>query len=731
MAETGNSICEKESDVGKEVVYGRASGEQIPNPHDYDQSVETSQMGNGLSETEGVSDGALAEPMKNRDNKSVDEAAETGNSIRENESDVRKEVVSGGASGEQIPNLHDDDQSVHETSQMGNGLGETEGVSDGALREPIKNRDDNKSVYEIAETGNNIGEKESDVGKEVVYGGASGEQIPNPNDYDQSVDENSQMGNGLGETEAVSDDALAEPMKNRDNKSVDEAAEIGNSIRENESDVGKEVVFGGASGEQIPNLHDDDQSVDETSQMGNGVEETEAVSDGALCEPIKNRDHNKNVYEIAKTGNSIGEKESDVGKEVVYGGASGEQIPNPHDYDQSVDETSQMGNVLCETEAVSDGALAEPMKNRDNKSFDEAAEPGNNSDAEKESDSVKQVIISGGASAEQITNPHDDDGSVYETSQTGNGVLETERMSDRAPAEPIQNRNDKNSVDETAKKGNNSGAENESDAVKQGQHITHSDHDKSPDETAEMANGVCEKTVELEGDVVKQGMTYDGESGEQTKNRDDRENIDESKANLDAKSEMTERENLFSDIDSDVENQTDGDTDFTDIINTLADEIIETLAEETVSKYYAIEGNEEKKEGQTRNPPLEFSDKLHKVNSSDLESEEEDNLSLAKLKALNELKHTLRESTPMSMSMEEYRLRYQEELDAKTIHKKCVKALTGSIISDKSASVHSDSEVSATGLKSDTTFSNGMESDSSKEWTIITRKKNKGKKSKK
>ena len=561
MAETENSIREKESDVGKEVVYGRASGEQIPNRHDDDQSVETSQMGNGLGETEAVSDGALAEPMKNHDNKSVDEAAETGNSIRENESDVRKEVVSGGASGEQIPNLHDDDQSVHETSQMGNGLGETEGVSDGALREPIKNCDDNKSVYEIAETGNNIGEKESDVRKEVVYGRASGEQIPNPNDYDQSLDENSKMGNGLGETEAVSDDTLAEPMKNRDNKSVYEIAETGNSIRENESDVGKEVVFGGASGEQIPNLHDDDQSVHETSQMGYGVEETEAVSDGALHEPIKNRDHNKNVYEIAKTGNSIGDKESD--------------------------------------------------------------------------------------------------------------------------------------------------------------------------ETAEMANGVCEKTVELEGDVVKQGMTYDGESGEQTKNRDDRQNIDESKANLDAKSEMTDRENMFSDIDSDVENQTDGDTDFTDIINTLADEIIETLAEETVSKYYAIEGNEEKKEGQTRNPPLESSDKLHKVNSSDAESEEEDNLSLAKLKALNELKHTLHESTPMSMSMEEYRLRNQEELDAKTIHKKCVKALTGSIISDESASVLSDSEVSATGLKSDTTFSNGMESDSSEEWMIITRKKNKGKKSKK
>ena len=250
-------------------------------------------------------------------------------------------------------------------------------------------------------------------------------------------------------------------------------AETGNSIGEKESDVRKEVVSGGASGEQIPNPHDDDQSVDETSQMGNGVDETEGVSDGALCEPIKNRDDNKSVYEIAETGNSIGEKESDVEKEVVYGGASGEQIPNPHDDDQSLDETSQMGNALCETEAVSDGALAEPKKNHDNKSVDEAAEPGNNSDAEKESDSVKQVIISGGASAEQIPNPHDDDQSVYETSQTGNGVLETERVSNGAPAEPIQNCDDNNSVDEMAKKGNNSGAEKESDAVKQGQHQSH------------------------------------------------------------------------------------------------------------------------------------------------------------------------------------------------------------------------------------------------------------------
>ena len=181
---------------------------------------------------------------------------------------------------------------------MGNGVGETEGVSDGALGEPIKNRDDNKSVDEMAKTGNSIGEKESDVGKEVVSGGASGEQIPNPHDDDQSVDGTSQMGNGVGETEGVSDGTLAEPMKNCDNnKIVDEAAEPGNnSVSEKELDSVKQVIMsGGASGEQIPNPHDDDQSVDEISQMGKGVGETEGVSDGALAEPMKNRENNKSV----------------------------------------------------------------------------------------------------------------------------------------------------------------------------------------------------------------------------------------------------------------------------------------------------------------------------------------------------------------------------------------------------------------------------------------------------
>ena len=206
---------------------------------------------------------------------------------------------------------------------------------------------------------------------------------------------------------------------------------------------------------------------------------------------------------------------------------------------------------------------------------------------------------------------------------------------------------------------------------------------------------------------------------------------------------MKDREILFS--DSDVENEMDEDKELTDIIDSLAEEIIKTLAEETVSKYYALETNEEREEAQCRNPHLESAHKLSKVISSDVESgDKEHNLSLAKLSALNNLKETLRESTPMSM--EEYRLRNQEELDAKTIQKKCVKAVTASSISDKGASVPSDTDVSlpastfdtmlsnsdgadqeqSTGLKSDTTFSNGMESDSSEEWTIITHKKTRG-----
>ena len=43
-------------------------------------------------------------------------------------------------------------------------------ISGGASAEQLKNRDDNKSVDETAETENSIVEKESDVGKQVMSG---------------------------------------------------------------------------------------------------------------------------------------------------------------------------------------------------------------------------------------------------------------------------------------------------------------------------------------------------------------------------------------------------------------------------------------------------------------------------------------------------------------------------------------------------------------------------------
>ena len=104
--------------------------------------------------------------------------------------------------------------------------------------------------------------------------------------------------------------------------------------------------------------------------------------------------------------------------------------------------------------------------------------------------------------------------------------------------------------------------------------------------------------------------------------------------------EMKDREIMFN--DSDVENEFDEDKELKHKIDTLAEEIIETLAEETVSKYYALETNEEREEAQCRNPRLESAHKLSKVLSSDVElGDEEDNLSLAKLKALKPIERNI------------------------------------------------------------------------------------------
>ena len=190
---------------------------------------------------------------------------------------------------------------------------------------------------------------------------------------------------------------------------------------------------------------------------------------------------------------------------------------------------------------------------------------------------------------------------------------------------------------------------------------------------------------------------------------------------------------MFSDNNSDGESEIDNDKQLKEVIDTLADETIENLAVEAVSKYYTPKTNER----------LEADKKLSTVVSSDLDSGDEDNFSLAKLKALNQLKETLLENTPMSM--EEYWLRNEETLDSRTIHKKFVKSNTESSITEATP-IDSDDSLTAstsytlsnsddangtdpgqstgsTNIKSDTTFSNDRESDSSGEMIVITRKK--------
>ena len=231
---------------------------------------------------------------------------------------------------------------------------------------------DNNDI-DAAERANVGGEKEvkkpvnseDDVAKQVITSDsascenfANGE-VPaadNLTDMDQNIQKpkhGSKVENGMGTTK----------VHKKSDSCVEKHSVVEKQVN-GEDDIVKQRVTpdrtcenfpngdGGASGEQI---------------TGNGFGETEEVSDGASAEQLKNYDDdNKSVDETAETGNSVGEKESDVGKQVImFGGTSGEQIPNPHDDNQSVDETSQTGNGFGETEGVSDGALAEPIRNCD------------------------------------------------------------------------------------------------------------------------------------------------------------------------------------------------------------------------------------------------------------------------------------------------------------------------------------------------------------------------------
>ena len=283
-----------------------------------------------------------------------------------------------------------------------------------------------------------------------------------------------------------------------------------------------------------------------------------------------------------------------------------------------------------------------------------------------------------------------------------------------------------------------------SDADRDSQH-----DDGGPDKSSETEKKVTAQNEDsLTSDRDSDSQQDEGpDKSMQTEKNDTAQNQDRLLSSLhDAIKSMEpakkNREIMFSDSDSDGESEINNNKQFKGLIDTLADEIIEDLAEETVSKYYAPKTNDRS----------EADKKLSIVTSSDLDSGDEDNFSLAKLKALNQLKQTLLESTPMSM--EEYRLRNEEKLDSRTINKKFIKSNTESSITDEATRIDSDESLTAstsytlsnsdgtnstdpglstssTNIKSDTTISNDRESDSSGEMIVITRRSNRKKKKQK
>ena len=214
-----------------------------------------------------------------------------------------------------------------------------------------------------------------------------------------------------------------------------------------------------------------------------------------------------------------------------------------------------------------------------------------------------------------------------------------------------------------------------------------SQHDKGPDKYRETENKVtAHKEDSLTSDGDRDSQHDEGpEKSMQTVNKGAAQNEDPlfNDHHDGHESEKNNREIMFSDNDSDRESEINSENELKEIIDNLADEIIENLAEETVSKYYSPKTNERTEDDKNWST----------VVSSDLDSGDKDNFSLAKLKALNQLKGTLLENTPMSM--EEYRLRNQEKLDSSTIHKKFVQSNTESSITDEATPIESDSSLIA------------------------------------
>ena len=129
---------------------------------------------------------------------------------------------------------------------------------------------------------------------------------------------------------------------------------------------------------------------------GNASGETERVSDGASGEQVTNRDDINLGHETAETGNGLGIKESDIGKQIIMS-----------DHNEYFDAMSPNLICVCETEGVSDGTITESMRNRDDNIIEyETAERGK-SVCDKDLYVLKDVILSGGADSKKMPNEDD------------------------------------------------------------------------------------------------------------------------------------------------------------------------------------------------------------------------------------------------------------------------------------------------------------------------------------
>ena len=698
------------------------------------------------------------------------------------EDDVSRQVITSDdeSSTNDIDPPANNLTAMDENIQKGMGISKSE-HGKGAAKSR-KNRDGQGQIDNVVEKEVEKLIESEDVQKEngIPLDGPSSEIFGNGEDI-QKIEQGLKCENGTDDHNKKSLDEIIEEGKYLGDKGDNSQDNLVNQGVKSQSE--NLTIDAGAKSEHI---------------TGNASGETERVSDDACGEQVTNRDDINLGHETAETGNGLGIKESDIGKQIImsdhneyFDAMSPNLNKEVEEGDGNGDDKRTTGN--CERaslEAVQEEAEEckdVPLQRDDNR--DEYCTIGNCERApleavQREDEEGKHVPLQ-----------RDDNGD--DNSTRGN--------CERAPLEAVQEEAEQgkdvplqrdDNGDEYSTIGN---CEREIlEAVQQedeeGKHVPLQCDDNGDDNSTRVN---CERApLEAVQEEAEQGKDVPLQRDDNGDDNSTTGNCE--RAPLEAIEEEDEEGKdipLFSDSDVEIAIELD-DKQFKNVIDSLAEGVIEDLVEQTVSNYDNIRTKDESK-------------RMRKLMSSDIESEEdEDNMSLAKLKAINALKESLWETTPISM--EEFRLRNAEELDAKQIHKMSVKAVTASSISDKDPFVRSENNVSvpsstfheeeldaktidksvkavtvssssdktaseptdsqvsctpstsdtmpsnvscttltpvtvpsnsdvtdqeftdeSTGLKSDTTFTNGMESDSSDEMIVITRRRQKRKKCKK